>query len=101
MKTAISTAALLATAFAFVSSSVQAQSLCSPREKVLTQLSSKYSEAPIAVGVTNNGKLVEVLSSGNGDTWTIIMTSPEGTSCVMAVGEAWQSKTHQPLDPQA
>ena len=101
MKTAISTAALLATAFAVMSSSVQAQSLCSPREKVITQLSSKYSEAPIAVGVTNNGKLVEVLSSGNGDTWTIIMTSPEGTSCVMAVGEAWQSKAHESLDPQA
>jgi hypothetical protein len=101
MKSTVSIAALLATAFAFVSTSASAQSLCSPRDKVVTQLSSKYSEAPIAVGVTNNGKLVEVLTSGDGNTWTIIMTSPQGMSCVMAVGEAWQSKAAISADPEA
>ena len=40
-------------------------------------------------------------TSGDGTTWTIIMTSPQGMSCVMAVGEAWQSRANVSTDPEA
>ncbi len=69
---------------------VQAQ-LCDQRAKVLGHLAQKYKEAPIAVGVTSSGGIVEVLTTGDGQTWTIIVSDPNGTSCLIAVGEGWRN----------
>ncbi len=74
---------------------------CSPRESVLKMLQSKYKEAPVAVGVTNNGGLVEVLSTGQGETWSIIITTPQGVSCLVAAGEGWRAVEHVAMDPEA
>lgn len=63
---------------------------CSQRDDVLAQLGNKYKEAPSAVGLASNGGLVEVLTSIDGSTWTIIVSMPNGTSCLVAAGESWQ-----------
>jgi len=69
----------------------QAQSMaCSQRADVLAMLAAKYKEAPAAVGLADNGGLIEVLTSDGGATWTIIMSLPNGSSCFLAAGEAWQ-----------
>ncbi len=65
--------------------------LCNDRADVLAHLANKYSEAPVAIGVTNGGGLVEVLATGDGSTWTIIVTLPNGTSCLVAAGEGWRA----------
>ena len=64
---------------------------CSPRTDVVGHLAKKYGEAPVALGVTNKGGLVEVLTTGDGNTWTIIVSMPNGTSCMVAAGEGWRS----------
>lgn len=64
---------------------------CSPRTDVLGHLAKKYGEAPVAIGITNKGGLVEVLTTGDGNTWTIIVSMPNGTSCMVAAGEGWRS----------
>ncbi len=28
---------------------------------------------------------------GDGSTWTMVITTPDGTTCMMATGEAWES----------
>ncbi len=71
-----------------------AQSACSPRSDVLGHLAKKYGEAPVAIGVTNKGGLLEVLTSGDGDTWTIIVSMPNGTACMVAAGEGWRTMKH-------
>lgn len=63
--------------------------VCAEREALLASLSREYSEAPQAVGLANNGNVVELLTAGDGRTWTLLMTRPDGTSCVVAAGEAW------------
>ena len=68
---------------------------------MLELLSKKYSEAPVAVGVTNNGGLVEVLSTGDGNTWSMIITSPQGMSCLVAAGEGWRLIERIAMDPEA
>ena len=68
-----------------------AQRACSPRNEVVGHLAKKYGEAPVAIGVTNKGGLVEVLTSGDGDTWTIIVSMPNGTACMVAAGEGWRT----------
>lgn len=75
-----------------MTSGAEAQMLCKERSEVLAQLSTGYKEAPTAMGLASNGALIEVLtSSEDGRTWTIIITRPDGVSCVMATGESWQN----------
>ena len=69
----------------------KAQNVCTARDQVLGHLGSNYSEAPVAMGLANNGGVIEVLSSGKGTTWTIIITMPSGVSCLLAAGESWES----------
>jgi len=80
-----------------------AQPQCDQRDSVIELLSQKYKEAPIALGVTHNGGLVEVLTTGNGNTWSIIVTTPQGMSCLVAAGEGWRAKEGEQLatDPEA
>ncbi len=71
-----------------------AQQACSPRTDVLGHLAKKYGEAPVAIGVTNKGGLIEVLTTGDGNTWTIIVSMPNGRSCMVAAGEGWRTMVH-------
>ena len=80
-------AALAATAFA---STAQAAPACGKRDDVLAQLSERYREAPIGIGVAGNGGLIELLTASTGATWTLIITLPNGPTCLLAAGQDWQ-----------
>lgn len=66
-----------------------AQMMCGERTKVIAGLEQGYSEKPTSMGLTSNGAVVEVLSSPSG-TFTIIVTQPNGLTCLMASGEDWE-----------
>ena len=53
-------------------------------------LNQRYAELPSALGVQADGQLVEVFVSENGMSWTIVLTRPDGWSCIVAVGEHWE-----------
>jgi hypothetical protein len=85
-----------------MASAVSAQQpQCNDRDNVLALLAKKYKETPVAAGVTSTGGLVEVLSNDKGGTWTIIVTSPKGVSCLVAAGEGWRQMEQIALDPEA
>lgn len=69
---------------------------CDERDSVLEHLASKYGESRIAWGVANGGQLVEVLSSGEDGTWTVIITGRDGIACAIAAGQDWRSYEPQP-----
>jgi hypothetical protein len=73
---------------------------CLERNKLVEALDGRYSEKPIAAGLDVGGRLLEVFASGDGATWTMIMTTPEGTSCVIAAGEKWLTNNKPPHDPE-
>lgn len=79
----------------------QAQPQCDQRDSVLQILQQKYKEAPVALGVTHNGGLVEVLTSDNGTSWSIIVTTPQGLSCLVAAGKNWREVDQISLLPAA
>ena len=79
-------AVLIATSLALPAS---AQSVCGERNKFLEHLGSNFQEGPIAMGLVSDGSVLEVLSSKKGS-WTIIVTRPDGKSCVVAAGESWE-----------
>jgi hypothetical protein len=68
-----------------------AQNVCVKRDDVRQHLASKFSETPVAMGIASNGGVVEVYSSGAGESWTIVITMPNGMSCMIASGENWEA----------
>ncbi len=79
-----------------------APALCSAHDGLLSQLERKYGEVPVAVGVAGGvagGALVELLTTKDGMTWTIILTSPQGLSCLIASGEGWRPLVPAPSGP--
>ncbi len=86
---------LLAAALAafFMPNLAQAQvspaAVCGERGKFLAHLGRSHGEAPSAMGVTATGRVLEVLTSAKG-TWTIIVTHPNGISCMVTAGQAWE-----------
>ncbi len=70
---------------------VSAKPICGKRSEVIGKLSGSFSEKPSAMGLTTNGDVIEVLTSPSGSTWTIVVTMPNGTSCLIALGENWES----------
>jgi hypothetical protein len=70
-------------------------------EQLAAKLQQAYAEVPVSAGLGQDGNLVSVFASPSTGTWTMVMTRPEGTSCVLAVGEAWQMKTPASFQPPA
>ena len=95
-------------AIAFVSvlfigaAQVQAAGMtCGDRTKLLKALSEKYKEAPRALGLSTSGKAIfEVFTSKTG-TWTIVMTTTTGVTCIMAAGHSWEETMEMAEGPQA
>lgn len=69
-----------------------AQSNCRPHDAMLMLLGVNWKERVVATGVENRGSLVELLVSEGGKTWTIIVTSPDGHSCIVSSGTDWRQK---------
>jgi len=87
--------ALFAAAAAFIAGPALAQSAgsgpaCVKRTDLIKHLEAKYHEAPAAVGIADNGALLEVFASRSGETWTVTVTMPNGISCMVATGQQWQ-----------
>lgn len=54
-------------------------------------LQRKFAEQPSALGLQADGRLVEVFVADDGASWTIVLTRPDGRSCIVAVGHHWES----------
>jgi len=63
--------------------------MCSSYDKFSAFLSGKYKESPRAVGLVANKRVMQIYVSEKG-TWSILMTSPQGTSCLIAAGDNWE-----------
>ena len=74
---------------------------CNPREEVATALEREYLEVPVHMGLANNGTIVEVFASPNGETFTIVYTRPDGRTCGMVAGKNWENLPPQAVDAPA
>jgi hypothetical protein len=68
-----------------------AQSVCMTHAEVEKQLGTNFAESPIALGLASNGSVFEIFSKADGTSWTMVITQPNGVSCLLAEGEAWES----------
>lgn len=90
LQSAFLAAAALATA---VPATAQTNRKCAPHASVVETLSKKYGEARRSIGLDSRGALVEVFVSTASGTWTIIATSPQGVTCLIASGQSFETLT--------
>lgn len=65
---------------------------CANRDTVVERLESQYDEVFSAGGlqtIRNKQTLVEVWSSQETGTFTVMLTTPDGLACVVATGTDW------------
>ena len=89
---AIRVFAVVAFAFALLlhtAATVKAQPVCMPHDDFRVELHRNFSESPVAVAIANNGALIELYAKRDRSSWTLVMTRPGGTSCVLVAGEDW------------
>ncbi len=86
--TAILTALILGSVL--IAPAAVAQPVCGSHNTVSDNLKKSYSEAPVSMGLTMGGGIIEVFASDEG-TWTMVITQPNGVSCLIAVGQNWET----------
>ena len=68
----------------------QAQMACGTRDSVVEKLGDKYGEVSSGGGLAGPTAHIEIWASEATGTWTILKTTPNGFTCIMAVGDGWQ-----------
>ena len=74
----------------------QAQMACGARDSVVAKLGEKYGEVRRGGGLAGLTAIFEIWASEATGTWTILKTTPDGSSCIMAVGDGWQDDAGEP-----
>ena len=75
--------------------------VCGERAKMTKFLAGKYQENPRAIGVVATGKsVIEIYTSQKGS-WTVLMTSAAGLTCIMGAGHSWQDKDQTAYLPKS
>jgi hypothetical protein len=71
----------------------EAQSLrhCAERDTVLARLAETYGESRRSVGLGANNRVMELFASTETGTWTITVTLPNGLTCLVASGQAYEA----------
>lgn len=62
---------------------------CAQRDNIVNTLDAQYKEAPRAIGLVSKEAVLEVFVSETGS-WTLVVTNPQGLSCVLAAGQSWE-----------
>lgn len=81
-----------ATSTATTVAATEGQTLaCGARDEMINRLKSNFGEAQTGLGLISEARILEVWSSEETGTWTILMTDARGQTCMVAAGEAWKT----------
>ena len=62
---------------------------CGERATFLEYLRTRHEEVPRGVGVLQDGRALEIVRGASGS-FSILMTMPDGKTCLILSGEGWQ-----------
>lgn len=66
---------------------------CAERSFVLNELGVQYRETRRAIGLAANNTMMEMFASNDSGTWTLTVTMPDGTTCLVASGNGFEAVT--------
>lgn len=62
---------------------------CAPRDQIIADLGKKFGETRQAAGIQSATQVMELWSSDSTGSWTLLMTTSRGISCIVAAGKSW------------
>jgi hypothetical protein len=62
---------------------------CGDRTSILTRLGERYGETRRGAGLMADVGVLEIYSNPDTGSWTILLTNPNGLTCLIAAGEGW------------
>ena len=65
--------------------------VCAERDVIVATLATRYGETARSIGLGPGNRVVEVFASEEPGTWTITVTSVNGTTCLVASGDSYTS----------
>ena len=65
---------------------------CLDHAEMSRLLDARFAETPAAIGLTSSGGLVELFRTKTGSTWSLILTTPHGRSCLLSSGSSWRPR---------
>lgn len=94
----VSAICVLTGAAALQARSPIAEVICAPRDEMVHKLSHQFGERMAGMGVRSPESVMEVWQSDRSGRWTLVMNYADGKSCIVAMGEGWETL---PGDPPA
>lgn len=74
---------------------------CHDYAQIAETLGKRYGEAPVSLGLQSNGNVLQVFTSSESGSWTILSVAPSGVGCIVAAGKSWMSRPTASADPSA
>lgn len=68
---------------------------CGMRDAVIGALAEGYGERLAGAGLQSETRVLEVWTSDESGTWTILMTRADGTTCIVASGTDWRAPSQR------
>lgn len=95
MVTRLTLALCLITPLPVAADSPIAEVLCAPRAEMVQRLTVQYGARLAGQGIRNVEMVMEIWADPQGE-WTLVQSYADGTSCILAMGEAWDTITPPP-----
>ena len=67
------------------------QAQCAERQTIIESLQDRFGETRQSIGLAENNGVVEVFASTTTGSWTILFTSPNGNTCLVASGRNFEN----------
>ncbi|NNU78927.1 hypothetical protein HMH01_00615 [Halovulum dunhuangense] len=64
---------------------------CGDRDAIVDHLRDRFGEERVSAGLSASNGILEVFVSATTGSWTILVTTPAGQTCLVAAGEAWEN----------
>ena len=71
-------------------SAANAQQICASRDQAVAQLKQLHHERVLGRGLVPDGKAMFELFVSKSGSWTVLVSDPQGRTCVVASGASWQ-----------
>ncbi len=92
---------LLASALLSPAGAAFGQDSCMRHDEAVAWLDARFGERVIGQGLADGGRVMFEIFAGPKGTWTLLVSTPEGPSCIIADGFDWQQLAPLPEDAVA
>ncbi|AJE48254.1 hypothetical protein [Celeribacter indicus] len=70
-----------------------AEVVCGPREEIAAKLGRQFGAVRTGSGLRGPEAVLEIWTNPQSGEWTLVQAYVEGRSCILAMGEAWETVT--------